>query len=234
VDDDLSGFRDRVDAGARLAALLSDERGAPLLVLGLPRGGVIVAAEVARALHAPLDVFMARKLGAPDDPEVGMGAIAEGGALALDERTLRAFHVGARALRGIVERELVELQRRVSVYRRGELPPRLEGKTVIVVDDGVATGGTAEAALDGVSSQGPTRVVLAVPVGAEEALERLRGHCDRVVCVLRRRDLRSVGGWYDEFPQVTDDEVLAALDASQRVSGRAALHRSSVSAKMAP
>lgn len=208
-------FRDRHDAGRllaeRLIQVLDPSTLVDPLVLGLPRGGVPVAFEVARALDAPLDVFVSRKLGAPRQPELGIGAVAEGGVRVLDEDTVRALRVTADDLERITAREHAELERRVAHYRVGRALPPLTGRDVIVVDDGLATGVTASAAVAALRATDAARVVLAVPVAAADTAARLRADGVVVVSVIEPEDLRAVGRWYDHFEQTSDDEVLDLL-----------------------
>ena len=207
-------FRDRHHAGRllaeRLIQVVDPATLADPLVLGLPRGGVPVAFEVARALDAPLDVFVARKLGSPRQPELGIGAVAEGGTRVLDDATVRALGVTPEDLERITVREQAELERRVARYRGRPLPP-LTGRDVIVVDDGLATGVTASAALAALRATDAARVVLAVPVAAADTAEQLRATGVVVVSVIEPDDLRAVGRWYDHFEQTSDDEVLDLL-----------------------
>lgn len=211
-------FCDRADAGRQLAARLlplADERP---LVLGLPRGGVPVAEEVAVLLGAPLEVLVVRKLGAPHNPEYGIGAIAEGGTKVFDHEALALLGIDGGELGRIVERESAELQRRVEAYR-GERPPlSLRDRSVIVVDDGVATGVTDTAALRAVRRGRPRRLVLAVPVCAPDSLGRLAGEADEVVCLVAPPQLQGVGQWYADFGQVSDAEVIAALERARRLA----------------
>ncbi len=206
------GFADRAEAGRQLATRLlpiADERP---LVLGLPRGGVPVAAEVAALLRAPLEFLAVRKLGAPHNPEYGIGAIAEGGTKVVDQEALASLEIDADALERIVERERAELQRRVRAYR-GERPtPALRDRTVIVVDDGVATGVTDIAALRAARRGQPRWLVLAVPVCPPDSLVRLRQEADEVVCLAAPAQLLGVGQWYADFGQVSDAEVVTALE----------------------
>ncbi len=205
-------FRDRREAGAALAAALSGLAGDAPVVLALPRGGVPVAAEIARALHAPLDVLLVRKVGAPGNPEFGMGAVAEGGVRVLDRDTIRALMISVEELDRSIERATAELADQLQRYRRGRPAIELAGRTAIVVDDGVATGGTASAALRAVRARGAQRVVLAVPVGSRQAVERLRPEADEVVCLNVPADLRAVGAWYRDFGQTSDAEVAELLE----------------------
>jgi predicted phosphoribosyltransferase len=207
-------FRDRADAGKRLAAALTGPWHDPL-VLALPRGGVPVAAEVAAALGAPLDVFVARKIGAPGHEELGIGAIAEGEVVVTTD-TVRLLRVSDDDLRRRVDAEREELARRVQRYR-GERPlAEVRGRDVILVDDGLATGVTAEASLGALRARAPSRLVLAVPVGAPETVERLRVIADDVVCLEQPRRFQAVGQWYGDFEPTTDDEVLRHLTGSER------------------
>ncbi|MFI5686663.1 phosphoribosyltransferase [Streptomyces sp. NPDC051636] len=208
-------FQDRRQAGRELAALLRPMRERGILpdpvVLALPRGGVAVAEEVARALDAPLDVLVVRKIGAPHHEEFGVGAIAGDDPPLLDEETVHRLGLSRKELAPVVERERAELHRRERRYRQGRPPPDLAGRTVIVVDDGLATGSTARAALRHVRRRAPARVVLAVPVGAPGSLDLLSGEADDVVCVHRPASFSAVGQWYDDFGQLTDADVLDAL-----------------------
>jgi putative phosphoribosyl transferase len=177
------------------------------VVLALARGGVPVGHEVARALGAPLEVLVVRKVGAPGQPEVGMGAVAEGGGLWIDRDLVREADVSDRELAARVERERAEVARRVRAYRGGRPLPGLAGRTAIVVDDGVARGGTARAALRAVRALGPRRLLLAAPVIAGETIEDLRGEADEIVCVAAPLPFVAVGLWYEDFAQTGDDEV---------------------------
>ena len=211
---DATVFRDRTDAGHRLAARLAPLRDDDPIVLALPRGGVPVAHEIARALDAPLEVLAVRKLGVPANPELGMGAIAEDGTGVIDSRIARAGGVSDRELREIIDRETAELRRRVALYRGDRPAMDLSGRTVIVVDDGVATGVTDQAALRAVRRQEPKRIVLAVPVAASESAARLAEEADEVVTLLNPVALDGVGRWYRDFSQVSDEQVLRLMHDS--------------------
>ncbi len=204
-------FIDRHDAGRHLVPLLADLRGSGAVVIGLARGGVPVAAAVAAALGLPLDVLVVRKLGHPHDPELGVGAIAEEGVVIHDERAMAMLEVGPESLAAVEDAERSELVRRVARYR-GDRPPRdLRGRTAVVVDDGLATGGTARAAIEAVRRRGAAAVVLAVPVGPAAVVADLRRVADRVECCEDLTGLGGVGSAYDDFRQTEDAEVLALL-----------------------
>ena len=208
-------FDDRQQAGRVLAEMLEDYRGREnLLVLALPRGGVAVGFEVAHALQAPLDVFVVRKLGFPGDEEYAMGAIASGGVRVMNRSP--GMRVSPEVLAAVVAREQAELARRELLYRDGKPAAAIRGRSVIVVDDGVATGSTMRAAVAAIRQQLPAHVAVAVPVGAEETCRQLRGEADAVVCAATPRPFRAVGLWYRDFPQATDDEVRELLEEARR------------------
>jgi putative phosphoribosyl transferase len=204
-------FADRRDAGRRLAERLLPLADENPVVVALPRGGVPVAREVAVALGAPLDILAVRKLGAPANPEYAIGAIAEDGTKVIDSQAVAAMGIAAEQIDRIVAREIAELRRRIAAYRDNRAPIDLVGRTVIVVDDGVATGLTDMAALRAVRRRKPRWLILAVPVCAPESALRLRQHADQVVCLLAPPRLRGVGEWYRDFAQVSDEQVLATL-----------------------
>jgi putative phosphoribosyl transferase len=205
-------FADRRAAGRLLADALLPYAGIDAIVLGLPRGGVPVADEVARVLGGTLDVWVARKLGVPFQPELGMGAIAEGPAVILDRSIVQALGITREQILEITHRESAELHRRVARFRGGREPPALRGKTVIIVDDGIATGGTMRAAVQGVKKSEPARVVIAAPVGAPSTLASLRADVDDLVCLRQPAELIAIGLWYEDFRQVSDDEVARILE----------------------
>jgi len=206
-------FRNRSDAGRRLAEKLMVYANRPdVLVLALPRGGVPVGFEAARALHVPLDVFLVRKLGAPGREELAMGAIASGDVRVLNEDVVHALGVPAAVIDVVTAKEAQELRRREETYRDDRSFPDVRGKTVILVDDGLATGSTMRAAIAALRRQGPARIVVAVPVGAVETCDELRTLADEVVCARTPEPLWAVGIWYEDFTQTTDEEVHDLLE----------------------
>jgi predicted phosphoribosyltransferase len=203
-------YRDRREAGRVLAEQLAHLQGhEDLLVLALPRGGVAVGFEVARALHSELDVFVVRKLGMPGHEEFAIGAIASGGVQVMND--LQGWNIGEREIQEIAARERKELERREWTYRDGRSPIDVEGRTVIVVDDGLATGATMRAAVAALRKLHPDHLVVAVPVGAAETCEQLRSEADEVVCAATPYPFRAVGQWYRDFPQASDEEVRELL-----------------------
>ena len=205
-------FLDRADAGRHLAPKLNAYANRDdVIVLALPRGGVPVGAEVAAALAAPLDVFLVRKLGVPGQPELAMGAIASGGVRVLNEDVLEQVRPPAAALERVAAAEAAELDRRERAYRGGRPPADVRGKTVILVDDGLATGASMRAAVAAVRKLDPARVVVAVPVGATETCADLRAEADEVVCLQTPAPFYAVGQWYVDFGETSDDEVRACL-----------------------
>jgi putative phosphoribosyl transferase len=214
------GFRDRTEAGRFLAELLQDYAGRDdVIVLALPRGGVPVGYELAEALGAPLDIFVVRKLGVPGHEELAMGAIASGGMVVLNQEAIEAFGISEEQLRQAVQREYRELQRREQTYREGRTPPALEGKTVILVDDGLATGSTMRAAALAVREQNPAKIVVAVPVAASQTCDEFRDLVDEIVCGLQPRSFQAVGVWYEDFSQTGDEEVRELLARASEHAG---------------
>lgn len=213
----MTRFRDREHAGRVLAEALRGYAGRPdVLVLGLPRGGVPVAYEVARALDAPLDVFIVRKLGVPGHRELAMGAIASGGVRVLNDSVVGQLGVSRGAIDYVAAEEQRELERRERMFR-GERPaPDVKGKVVILVDDGLATGSTMRAAVAALRKLEPARLVVAVPVGARQTCDAFREEVDEIVCARSPDDFQAVGMWYEDFEQTTDDEVRTALASAAR------------------
>ena len=207
-------FANRHEAGRALAGKLQPyaARG-DVVVLGLPRGGIPVAAEVAAALGAPLDVFVVRKLGVPYQPELAMGAIASGGIRVLNADVIRIYRVPDHAIERVARHEQRELERRERAYRNGRPAAAIADRVAILVDDGLATGSTMRAAVTAVRRLKPSRVVVAVPVGARETCEELAAIADEVVCAEMPDHFEAVGAWYEDFTQATDDDVKAALQS---------------------
>jgi putative phosphoribosyl transferase len=205
-------FADRRQAGATLAQQLKAHEGRQdVIVLALPRGGVPVAFEVARALGAPLDIFVVRKLGLPGHRELAMGAIASGGVRILNADVVRWYGIPTAVIDEVARQEQVELERREREYREGGRPADLSGKVVILIDDGLATGSTMKAAVEAVRKHGPSRVVVAVPVGAPETCRELAEVADEVVCARTPARFSAVGQWYLDFSETSDDEVRSLL-----------------------
>jgi putative phosphoribosyl transferase len=204
-------FRDRCDAGRQLVDRLASLKLSDPLILALPRGGVPVAFEIAEALRAPLDVVVARKIGAPGHRELGIGAIAEGGGVVADEAMMRMLGITDARFKKLAEQERPELERRIRLYRGGRSLPAMAGRDVVLVDDGVATGVTAEAAVGSARRAGADRVILAVPTCAPESARRLENIADVVVCIIEPANFVAVGQWYKDFAQISDQEVLRLL-----------------------
>jgi len=217
--DDMRAYADRREAGRALAERLQKYAGRDdVIVLALPRGGVPVAYEVAEALGAPLDVFLVRKLGTPGHPELAMGAIASGGIRVLNDEVVRYLGIRPEQIDEVARHEQIELGRREKEYTGGRGPTVLERRTVILIDDGLATGSTMRAAVQAVKQQQPTRVIVAVPVGAPETCQDLRAHADDVVCARTPTPFSAVGQWYRDFAQTTDEEVRTLLRDHSRLT----------------
>ncbi len=212
-------FRDRKEAGRQLAERLAFLKDKPeLIVLGIPRGGVVVAAEVAGALNAPLDVFIAHKIGAPFNPELAIGALTSTGDVVLDEDIVACLQLARADILREIEYQREEIARRLELFRRGCPPLELSGRVVVVVDDGIATGATMLASLRALRKQEPAKVVLAVPVAPPETMERLRKECDQAVAVDTPEPFWSVGRFYSHFGQTDDEEVIHLLERGRQVT----------------
>jgi predicted phosphoribosyltransferase len=210
-------FRDRVDAGKALALQLTKYAGLPnVVVLALPRGGVPVAYEVARALGAPLDVFIVRKLGVPGHEEYAMGAVASGDVRVLNEDVIKGLSLSHAAIERVTEREMAEVHRRERLYRGDRSEPTLAGQIVILVDDGLATGSSMKAAVKALARRGPAKTVVAVPIGAPDTCRELARDVDEVVCAVTPEPFHAVGLWYRDFTQTTDQEVHDLLERGRR------------------
>jgi putative phosphoribosyl transferase len=212
----MNGFRDRTDAGRALAAELQSFLPERPVILALPRGGVPVGYEVARALHAPLDVWVVRKVGVPWHPELGAGAVAEGGFVHLNQDILDHVGLSRDDIAEVVRAKQREVEERVLLFRGGRSAPVLRDRTVILVDDGIATGGTVRAAIRSIRAQSPKAIVLAVPVASPDAIQALEPEVERMVCLQAPSDLYAIGIWYRDFTQVPDDEVLRLLDRARQ------------------
>jgi predicted phosphoribosyltransferase len=213
-------FADRRDAGRVLAGLLTKYANRDdVLILALPRGGVPVAFEVAHALRAPLDVFIVRKLGVPGHDELAMGAIATGGVRVLNEDVVGALGLSAKVIDAVAAREEKELERRERIYRGARTPPEVRERTVVLVDDGLATGSTMRAAVAALRKQRPARIVVAVPVAAPETCEEFKTEVDETVCAATPRMFNGVGRWYEDFSQTSDDEVHELLAQARTCVG---------------
>jgi len=207
-------YRDRRHAGLELARYLADVKGQDVVVLALPRGGVPVAFEVARALDAQLDVFVVRKLGLPGHPEFAMGAIASGGVRVLNDEVVRLYRIPEQAVEAIARDERHELERRERAFRSQRPPLDVGGRTVVLIDDGLATGSTMKAAVEAVRSLRPARIIVAVPVGSPDTCREFAAIADDIICARAPEHFAAVGQWYDDFRQTTDEEVRELLQAA--------------------
>lgn len=210
-------FRNRVEAGRLLAARLTQYANrADVLVLALPRGGVPVGYEIAQALHAPLDVFVVRKLGVPGHEELAMGAIASGGVQVINGSVVESLGIADEAINAVAARELSELERRERAYRDDRPAPEVQGRTVILVDDGIATGSTMRAAVEALRQLEASRIVVATPTAALSTVREMRPEVDELVAVMTPADFAGVGQWYEDFSQTTDEEVRDLLERASQ------------------
>ena len=209
-------FRNRTDAGLQLAQRLSSFAGrADITVLGIPRGGVVVAFEIAQALHSPLDVFLSRKLGVPGHEELAFGAVSAGDGRYLDRQVIRAARVTPQQIESVTESVQAALAQRAALYRRDRPPLQIEGRAVILIDDGIATGASIYAAISALRQMNPARLILAVPVAPPSTCAWLKTQVDQLICLHEPENFYAVGQFYDQFTQVTDDEVIHLLRRSQ-------------------
>jgi predicted phosphoribosyltransferase len=218
-------FQNRAEAGVLLGKRLAAYAERPdVLILALPRGGVPVGFEIAKALHAPLDVLIVRKLGVPGQEELAMGAIVSGGMQVLNESVVESLGISAQEIQAAAAREQTELERREHVYRGGRPSPAIRGRTVILVDDGIATGTTMRIALVAVRRQGPSRLVLAVPVAPSSTCRELKPLVDEMVCLLTPQDFVAISLWYEDFRQTSDQEVCDLLEQADRMRSPVGAH----------
>ncbi len=211
-------FTDRVDAGKRLASSLKNFSGKKGIVLAIPRGGVVVGYEIAKVLNLPLDVIIPRKIGAPDNPELAIGAVAEDGTAILDNRLIAYLGVSKEYIKEETARQKREIERRLKLYRHDTSYPNLKGLDVIVVDDGIATGSTMKAALASVKNRGAVSVTVAIPVGPPSTIEELNEIADRVVCLYTPEYFQAIGEFYSNFSQTEDEEVIKLLHESKQTA----------------
>ena len=211
-------FSDRVEAGKRLASAMRDFDGKNGIVLAIPRGGVVVGYEIAKALSLPLDVIIPRKIGAPDNPELAIGAMTEDGTIILDDNLITYIGVPRDYIKAESERQKHEIERRLKLYRQNEPYPSLKGLDVVIVDDGIATGSTMKAALASVKNRGASTVTVAVPVGPPSTIKELKKQADRVVCLYAPEYFQAIGQFYTDFNQTTDEEVIQLLKQSKQKS----------------
>jgi putative phosphoribosyl transferase len=213
-------FRDRTEAGRLLASQLVPHVSRPnLLILALPRGGVPVALEIARTLHAPLDIFLVRKLGVPGQEELAMGAVATGNVRILQSNVVEALGIPQSVIEAVTTEEIRELARCERAFRRDRPSPQVRGRNIILVDDGLATGSTMYAAVAALKQQHPERIIVAVPVAAREACDEFRSVVDEIICLRTPKSFRAVGLWYETFPQLTDEEVRDLLKEADEFRG---------------
>jgi putative phosphoribosyl transferase len=211
-------FQNRTEAGQKLASKLTSYFAQPdVLVLAMPRGGIPVGCEIARALHAPVDVFVVRKLGVPWNPELAMGAVATGGVRVLDQNIIGSLAIPHEEVAKVAAREELELERRERTYRGGRVPLPVDGKKVILVDDGIATGSTMRAGIAALRKLQPARIVIAVPVAPQATCAILRKLADEVVCAIEAEDFFAIGEWYEDFTQLSDHEVQNLLENASRL-----------------
>jgi predicted phosphoribosyltransferase len=214
----MSLFNDRVDAGRRLAKKLSEySNREDVLILALPRGGVPVAFEVAKALNVKMDVFIVRKLGVPGNEELAMGAIASDNIRVLNEDVIRSFRIPERVIDEVAADELKELERREHLYRGNRPKPKITGSTVILIDDGLATGATMRAAADAVKTKDPAKIIIAVPTAAPDTCSDFKAEVDEIICFATPEPFYGVGAWYEDFSQTTDREVCELLDKAAKI-----------------
>jgi putative phosphoribosyl transferase len=211
-------FSDRVEAGKRLASAMRDFAGKNGIVLAIPRGGVVVGYEIAKALSLLLDVIIPRKIGAPDNPELAIGAMTEDGTIILDDNLITYIGVPRDYIKAESERQKHEIERRLKLYRQNEPYPSLKALDVIIVDDGIATGSTMKAALASVKNRGASTVTVAVPVGPPSTIKELKKQADRVVCLYAPEYFQAIGQFYTDFNQTTDEEVIQLLKQSKQKS----------------
>jgi predicted phosphoribosyltransferase len=213
-------FTDRIDAGKRLASVLKDFTGKNGIVLAIPRGGVVVGFEIAKALNLQLDVIIPRKIGSPENPELGIGAVAEDGTTILDNQLIKYLAVSKEYIAIETQRQKHEIGRRLKLYRQDASYPNIKGLDVIVVDDGIATGSTMKAALASVRNRGASSVTVAVPVGPPSTIEELNELADRVVCLYTPEYFQAIGEFYNDFSQTPDEEVIRLLRESKQKPDR--------------
>lgn len=211
-------FNDRVEAGKRLASELADFKGKDAIVLAIPRGGVVVGYEIAKALRLQLDVIIPRKIGAPNNSELAIGAVTEDGTTILDQSLIAYIDVPQSHIMEESERQRQEIQRRLNVYRQSEPYPNLKGRNIIIVDDGIATGSTMKAALVSVKKRGAKSVTIAIPVGPPSTIRELEKIADRVVCPFTPEYFQAIGQFYSDFSQTTDEEVIELLKKNRQIN----------------